>query len=238
LFFLSLKNFYYSFNYGPVHFLVYSSEHDFGVGTEQHDFIKADLKQASDPVNRQKQPWIVMWSHRPLYCSDETTWEGRCINEAAEYRERIEAMINEAHVDLHLSGHNHQYERSWPVTGCAKGYTSGCDVQNPESSPATISQACYVNPKHTVHIVNGAAGDIEGTDPTWVAQTKVPFRATHDKDLHTGYARVTANSTVLSWEFVYSGSRAIPGTNSSDGVDAGKVADFFSITKDANITAA
>jgi hypothetical protein len=31
-----LKNFYYSFNYGPVHFLVYSSEHPFGIGTEQH----------------------------------------------------------------------------------------------------------------------------------------------------------------------------------------------------------
>jgi hypothetical protein len=60
----------------------------------------------------------------------------------------------------------------------------------------------------------------------------VPFRAAHDKELHTGYGRVTANSTMLSWDFVCSGSRAIPYTNSSDGVDAGVIADSFSITKD------
>ena len=32
--------FYYSFDYGPVHFLVYSSEHPFGTGTSQLAFIQ------------------------------------------------------------------------------------------------------------------------------------------------------------------------------------------------------
>ena len=50
--------------------------------------------------------------------------------------------------------------------------------------------------------------------------------------LHTGIARVTVNSTALVWNFVYTGSRAIPFTNSSNAVDAGKLADRFVLTKD------
>ena len=44
--------FYYSFDYGPVHFLSYSSEHDFGPGSEQWNFIQSDLAKASSPAAR------------------------------------------------------------------------------------------------------------------------------------------------------------------------------------------
>ena len=217
----ALGPFYYSFDYGPVHFLVYSSEHTFEAGSEQHGFIAADLLLASAPAQRAKRPWIVMWSHRPLYCSDLMTWRGRCLNEANKYRQSIEPLMVAAKVDVHISGHNHQYERSHPVSGCGDDYKSGCNV--------TTS---LHNAVGTVHIVNGAAGDVEGADPTWQNQGKVPFRAVHDTGLHTGYARVSANRTALDWSFIYSGSRAIPETNSSDDKDAGKVFDHFTLTKD------
>lgn len=35
---------WYAFDWGPVHFLQYSTEHPFAVGTPQHDFILRDLK--------------------------------------------------------------------------------------------------------------------------------------------------------------------------------------------------
>jgi hypothetical protein len=54
----------------------------------------------------------------------------------------------------------------------------------------------------------------------------------HDEGLHTGYARVSVNQTALDWQFVYSGSRAVPGSNASDSGDAGKVFDHFTLTKD------
>eukprot|EP00041_Stephanoeca_diplocostata_P011948 m.198369 g.198369 ORF g.198369 m.198369 type:complete len:437 (+) comp18745_c0_seq1:160-1470(+) len=216
-----LNRFYYSFNYGPVHFVVYSSEHPFDEGSEQWEFIKNDLEAASAPAQRARTPWIIMWSHRPLYCSDLGTWEERCVHEAAEYRANIEAMMVKASVDLHISGHNHQYERSYPVHGCSKDYSTGCAIVK-----------SYHNAPSPVYIVNGAAGDVEGTDPTWVKDEKVPFRATNDDGLHTGYARVTVNRTTLDWQFVYSGSRAIPGTNASDMKDAGTVRDRFLMTKD------
>jgi len=130
-----------------------------------------------------------MWSHRPLYCSDLMTWESRCVNEAAQYRGNIEKLMVAAKVDLHISGHNHQYERSWPVQGCSKGYSTGCVVTK-----------SYHNAPAPVHIVNGAAGDVEGTDPSWVAdEKKVPFRAQNDEGLHTGTGRVVVNRTALDW---------------------------------------
>merc|ERR1719502_362812 len=86
---MPLSRFYYSFNYGPVHVLVYSSEHPFTPGTEQHDFITADLAAASQPEARNKHPWIIVFTHRPLYCSDLVTWSGRCVNEANKYRSSI-----------------------------------------------------------------------------------------------------------------------------------------------------
>ena len=65
----------------------------------------------------------------------------------------------------------------------------------------------------------------------WVADKKVPFRAVHDSGLHTGMARVAVNKTALSWEFVYTGSRAIPELNVSNFKDAGKIFDSFVLTK-------
>ena len=93
-----------------------------------------------------------------------------------------------------------RYERSYPVTGCNEDYTKGCQIAHD-----------YHNAPHTVHIVNGAGGDTEGIDPTWVGRLKVPFRAAHSEGLHTGYARVLVNQTALDWSYVYSGSDAVPG---------------------------
>jgi hypothetical protein len=59
--------------------------------SEQWTFIKHDLEAASTPQARQLRPWIVVWSHRPLYCSDLMTWEDRCIKQATEC---VSALLN------------------------------------------------------------------------------------------------------------------------------------------------
>jgi len=216
----ALSRFYYSFDYGPAHFVSYSSEHTFVPGSEQWQFLSSDLMAASLPAARLRRPWIIVWSHRPLYCSDSLTWATRCTKEAELYRANIEDLLVAAKVDLHISGHNHQYERSFPVAGCKGAYTSGCNVsQNLHNAP------------WPVFIVNGAGGNIEGIEPTWMPDKRVPFRAVHDQGLHTGYARVSVNRTSLDWTFLYSGAGVVPGLNVSSDKDAGKVIDHFMLTK-------
>ncbi|KAK9842036.1 hypothetical protein WJX81_005390 [Elliptochloris bilobata] len=54
---------YYSFNYGPVHFMNYDTEIPYDVGTPQWQFIQSDLAS----VDRSVTPWIVVGGHRPFY---------------------------------------------------------------------------------------------------------------------------------------------------------------------------
>jgi hypothetical protein len=54
---------WYSFDYGSVHFVFMSSEHNFTIGGTQWQWIEADLRK----VDRTKTPWIIFSGHRPMY---------------------------------------------------------------------------------------------------------------------------------------------------------------------------
>ncbi len=56
----------YEFDYGPVHFFLMSTEHDFTVGSPQYNYMKARLSM----VDRSKTPWVVFAGHR---------WGSHCI---------------------------------------------------------------------------------------------------------------------------------------------------------------
>ena len=55
----------YSFDYGSVHFIMMSTEHNFTQGSPQYEWMENDLKN----VNRSLTPWIVIAGHRPMYTS-------------------------------------------------------------------------------------------------------------------------------------------------------------------------
>lgn len=55
----------YSFDYGSVHFMMMSTEHNFTQGSPQYEWMEKDLKN----VNRSLTPWIVIAGHRAMYTS-------------------------------------------------------------------------------------------------------------------------------------------------------------------------
>ena len=55
----------YSFDYGSVHFMMMSTEHNFTEGSPQYKWMEDDLKN----VNRTLTPWIVIAGHRAMYTS-------------------------------------------------------------------------------------------------------------------------------------------------------------------------
>lgn len=63
---------YYSFNYGNSHIIAISAEEAWGVaqdlhpGGEQYEWLLQDLQS----VNRNEFPWIFVFLHRPLYCTN------------------------------------------------------------------------------------------------------------------------------------------------------------------------
>ena len=56
----------YSYDYGLVHFIMMSTEHDMGNKSKQYKWLENDLKK----VNRTKTPWTILAGHRPMYTSE------------------------------------------------------------------------------------------------------------------------------------------------------------------------
>ncbi|KAF8320020.1 Metallo-dependent phosphatase [Clavulina sp. PMI_390] len=151
----SLANppFWYSFDYGMAHIVMFDTETDFGNGligpeelngssglnngpfgtyqNEQIDFLHADLAA----VDRKKTPWVVAAGHRPWY-----TVGGGC----TLCQQVFEPILKQYDVDLAVFGHVHNMQRLKPT------YNN------------TVDPAGLNNPSAPWYLVSGAAGQVEG----------------------------------------------------------------------------
>ncbi|KAK0560089.1 hypothetical protein OC861_006416 [Tilletia horrida] len=154
----ALGNFWYSFDYGMVHFVMYDTETDLGVGrlgpeelgggsgandgpfgkymNQQLDWLQADLAA----VNRTTQPWIIAMGHRPWYVASAA--KSRCF----VCQSAFEPLFNQYGVDLVFSGHAHFSDRNAPIA-------------NNVTDPNELN-----NPKAPWYITSGAAGHYDGLD--------------------------------------------------------------------------
>mmetsp|Transcript_14566 Transcript_14566/g.19155 ORF Transcript_14566/g.19155 Transcript_14566/m.19155 type:complete len:623 (+) Transcript_14566:77-1945(+) len=169
---------WYSFEYGPVHITVMSTEHDFCEGSKQYKWIKRDFKS----IDRAKTPWAILAGHRPMYI-DSDWWEDLAVGE--ELKESIEPLMMKFKINLGVYGHHHSYQRTCKV------YKEQC------TDDALKIDESFIAP---THLVLGMAGfDLSKTfspiTPTWVEYV--------DKKSH-GMAFITANSSSLHFEFVES----------------------------------
>jgi hypothetical protein len=138
--------FFYSFDYGPVHVLALNTEAtedfaaDISPGTAQHDFIQRDLARAA--ANRANVPWIIVVGHRPFYCSTGSSHSVNtgCSEVGPRLLRWLEPLFLSARVDLVLVGHRHNYEVSWPVR------------------EGTVTAENYEQPTAPVYVVSGNAG--------------------------------------------------------------------------------
>lgn len=112
---MAAKYLWYSLDIGVIHFIILVTE-DFITESsnmqEQLKWLEKDLKEAN--INRYYVPWIVVLAHRPLYCSVQNLSED-CAKEDSKVRKNLEDIIFTGGVDLVISGHEHNYERTYPV---------------------------------------------------------------------------------------------------------------------------
>lgn len=122
--------YWYSFDYGGIHVIQISSEHDWRRGSKQYKWLENDLKN----VDRKKTPWVVLTSHRMMYTTQ--LGEEADYKVAQHFRDEVEDLLWTYKVNLMLVGHQHSYERS-------------CAVRNGK---------CTEDGQGPVHIVIGSAG--------------------------------------------------------------------------------
>lgn len=109
-------NGWYSFDQGPVHFTVLSTEFSLFNNSAQQDWLKSDLAN----VDRTMTPWIVVYGHRPMYSAAfalyqplhaETVYH----TEDCPWCVDLEAVLVQHQVDLYVCGHVHSAELTCPV---------------------------------------------------------------------------------------------------------------------------
>ena len=148
---------------------------------EQYNWLKKDLES----VDKTKTPWIIAMGHRPMYSSQNATYQKDVAN-------AFESLLIENGADMYLAGHIHWYERITPLEAGGKINTAAVVSENVYKADAG---------KSLVHVINGMAGNIEshstlGTDP------RQKYTAVlNQKDY--GFSKITFNSAKkLTWQFI------------------------------------
>lgn len=195
-------NFWYSWDYGMVHFITIDSETDllvglqspdevggygagansgpFGAPNQQIQWLEYDLAS----VDRKKTPWIVVGFHRPWYIAASNDSSSVCL----DCQKAFEPLFVKYGVDLYMSGHVHLYERNKPMA-------------NYSVDPAGLD-----NPKSPWSIINGCGGHYDGLD----TPTPLPYYAEVAFGTAYGWSRLTFhNRTHLTHEFVSSANGTV-----------------------------
>lgn len=180
------KSLFYSYNIGPVHYIMMNLEYYFKPYDEiciltHKNWVIEDLVNVS--AYRDQVSWIVVFAHHSFYCSVD---KKECLSQADDIKNDYEEMFKEYAVDLVVQGHVHNYERDFPVY---KGQVLMGKFDNMNK---------HVNPQAPVYIINGNAGnDHLLNDPF---QEQLPdFYAFGEQGY--GYGKITAfNRTHMLYE--------------------------------------
>ncbi len=96
----------YSFDYGNAHFAVLNSNDVFSLSLAQLKWLKNDL-------NSTDKDWKILAVHKsPYTLGKDGKWP-----DALYLQKALVKVVDECDVDLVLSGHDHQYLRTKPLTG-------------------------------------------------------------------------------------------------------------------------
>jgi hypothetical protein len=147
---------YYSFNYGNVHFISLDSYGTSNApGSAMYTWLNNDLA-----ANTQR--WTVAYFHHPPYTKGSHNSDTAI--ELKDMRTNIIPLLESYHVDVVLSGHSHNNERSYLIKGhygIATTFTSAMKIS--ASNNTFVKTPPYDG---TVYVVCGTGGGTStGTQP-------------------------------------------------------------------------
>eukprot|EP00929_Paragymnodinium_shiwhaense_P053867 TRINITY_DN27008_c0_g1_i2.p1 TRINITY_DN27008_c0_g1~~TRINITY_DN27008_c0_g1_i2.p1 ORF type:complete len:655 (-),score=91.28 TRINITY_DN27008_c0_g1_i2:3-1943(-) len=208
---------WYSWDFQLVHYAVISTEPWFANWTNSVadktltvalmlDWLDKDLQAVNSAAGRSKTPWLIVIAHRSIYCSCDSD----CDEESAAIRKDVEPLLQKHGVDLFINGHQHNFERSYPM----------------HQGQAVASS--YKNPQASIYVVTGSAGNSELEEPfdrpqpQWSAYRSNGF----------GYSVMTVhNATHLQMQFVTTDP---PALQTGQPLPYGSVIDDFMIEQYGN----
>jgi predicted MPP superfamily phosphohydrolase len=179
------SKFYYTFTVGLVRFLAIHTEAfltEVDMLPDMLPYIQGVLNRS--PADRQMYPWMVVFGHRPMYCSSKDS-SNPCGGQADSLKQYLEKWFKLYKVDLYVNGHVHDYQRTTPV------------YQGQATGGVDLTTGSYVNPTSTIYVTTGGPGNNEGNDPVdW--DDAPDWLAAGDQDYTFSLMNVY-NHTHLQW---------------------------------------
>jgi hypothetical protein len=197
----NLSKTYYSFDYHNVHFIAIDSMLPYTINSPQYSFVKRDLISTSQNPNIR---WIIVYFHHPMYTSPTKHPSDSLL------RDTYHPLFDQYGVDLVLQGHNHNYQRSYPIS-----YNNNNNNSNANSFNPTITSVytnTFNNPRGEVYVIAGTGGE-----DLYDLKSKADFIATQYKGFGFLNIDITNDGTKLIGTFYAN--------------EDGSVKDTFTITK-------
>lgn len=105
---------YYAFDWGHVHFVSLDSNCAIGLASADRCSLAAQKKWVEEDLASSDAPWKVVFFHHPPWSSGEH-------GSSALMHRQFTPLFEKYGVDLVLTGHDHHYERTYPMKGSAVG---------------------------------------------------------------------------------------------------------------------
>jgi PKD repeat protein len=153
---------YYSFDYGNLHLICLESyETDRSPTSAMMTWLQQDALATS-------QQWVIAFWHHPPYSKGSHDSDAEV--ELIEMRENALPILEQAGVDLVLTGHSHSYERSFLIDGhygLSATFSSAMMVDGGNGQVG--GSGAYKKPTQgpashegTVYVVAGSSGQVSG----------------------------------------------------------------------------
>jgi PKD repeat protein len=148
---------YYSFDHGNIHFIVLNSEDaDRSVGSPMLTWLENDLSATL-------QDWLIAVWHHPPYSKGSHDSDAQWPQ--VQMRENVVPILDSHGVDLTITGHSHNYERSFLLDGhYGDSTTLAPEMEVDDGDGAPEGDGAYLKPARgknphsgTVHTVAGVA---------------------------------------------------------------------------------
>ena len=202
---------YYSFDYSNIHFVMLDSQ---ASGREPDGSMAKWLRE---DLAKNTKPWVVAAFHHPPYTKgshdSDSSYDSR--GRMIEMRQYILPILEQAGVDLVVSGHSHMYERSMMID-CAYSSSGDFTVDNIVSAGIHDKHTQYHKPHQpkahqgTIYAVAGSTSKVD--------QGTVDHPVHHTGLLEAGSMVIDVVGDTLTARFIN---------------DKGQVKDSFSIQKKA-----
>ncbi|MBF0429924.1 MAG: metallophosphoesterase [Fibrobacteria bacterium] len=192
----SNTEYYYSFDYGNIHFISLDSEQSArSIGGPMYTWLEKDLKAT-------KQDWIITYFHHPPYSFGSHNSDKE--SNLYQMRENFVPLLEDYGVDAVYTGHSHAYERSFYIDrayGNSKSNFENKDsvVLDPGSGDpdgtGAYRKSSMINPHEgTVYIVTGSASKLSASGSLHPMM--------YVKHIKYGTVILTVNDTVLTSRFI------------------------------------